>query len=591
MKIENDIIVYCAKGYGEKIYIMLLSIGCHVVAFCDNAKSNQNGMRLGLPVYDYQVCRMKYPQAVYVIANSTYATAIEIGMELEKDGYVKNVSYFISIELKARGMLSKYKEGVQAVLNNQTLILYGRSFLCELFVRWIQNLHLNIKVFICPSEDSIRDFNRQWPSAIWIPLEIGTSFGKPEKNECVVKILQNHEIHSFTRFFLGNMLYCEQLSVVNRKDVKEYGDKVKKVLFLKLSPLSGSVFVNSVLDSHPNILFLGLTILGVNIWHIVKKVVNVPGEELTVSIINEIKYYFEIAELSNVDWLEGYQNVLKQYFQEGKMYSERDIFLAIYFAHYEFVHGIPLNEEAIIYMDLHSNMLMRDSVFSWLEQMGFEVILLEMIRTPFKRLGSAIKWSLYSSGQYVPIHSNTVFKLLHEISGENIDEEELKYPIIRIRFEDLKMYPRQVLKKLCNRLDIPWSDILLKTTDAGEKSVYTVKDEYITGFDLKPVFYTYDEFFDAFDKFRLDLIFREKNKAYDYSYVEKIKYPISLEEIGRLFEFPFCFEKFMYFSDKKEREKYSKRMKQLCTQLLYLEENKEKYAEHFRFGNYLEVEK
>ena len=597
MESEVDVIIYCAKGYGEEVYMKLLYKGYHVVAFCDNGKINNGGMRLGVPVYDYRKCRLKYPKAVYVVANSTYATAIEIGIDLEKDGYCKGSSYFLSLELEEKGELLEYKKEVPKVLENKTLILFGRPFLCDLFTKWTENLKENVAVHICPSEEMINEFARKWPDAIWVPLEMGISLGYPEKDEDLVRILQTNGICSFTRFFLGHMLYCEEFPVSNSKDFDfdELGVKVETVLFLKSSPMSGSLLIDNILDFHPNVLYLGLTSWSCNIWHIVKSAVVKPGENLVGIIIDEIKNYLQIAGAENVTWLDGYQKVMERYFRKDVFYSERDIFLLIHLAHYEFLHNKPLQGEAIIYMDIHSNTLMRDSIFRWLDQMGFKIILLEMIRTPFKRMGSHIKELLYLYNKpYETLFPYDVFYLLYIMSQEKLDEEEKQYPLIRIRFEDLKKYPRKILEKLCGILGLPWSDTLLETTEAGKERAYIVNGSYIThitGFDLKPVYYAYDEFFDSFDKFRLDLISREKNKAYGYSYVERGKYPMSIEELGKLYELPFRFERFITFQDEAERERYHKKLGMLCTQLLYMEEEKEKYAEHFRFGDYLKVEK
>ena len=241
----------------------------------------------------------------------------------------------------------------------------------------------------------------------------------------------------------------------------------------------------------------------------------------------------------------------------------------------------------VIYMDIHSNMVMRDVVFKWLEYMGFEIILLEIIRASYKRLDSGIKFTLGENNGI--ISANTILNLLYDLSGETVDNEEKKYPIIRIRFEDLKLYPRQILKKLCNILGIQWNDIFLETTFAGKESVYISNGERITGFYLKPVYHTYDEYFDAFDKFRLDLIFRKKNKAYNYSYTDRNKYP-PLEEIGKLFSFPFSIEKYISFNNEKDKIKFRNKIGFLCIQLLILEESIGKYAGHFQFGPYLALE-
>ncbi|HBI59634.1 MAG TPA: hypothetical protein DDY31_00225, partial [Lachnospiraceae bacterium] len=457
----------------------------------------------------------------------------------------------------------------------------------ELFVRWIQQMRWNEEVLVCPTEGEIDGFHNQYADAVWIPLEMGIGLGMPEKDEDLVQILQSHGISSFSRFFERKPLYCEELAIDNKQSVSQSIVQVKKVLLLKASAMSGSSLVAFVLGLHPNILSLGLNEWEVNIWHIVKKAAMAAGGNLAEIIIGEINFYYQAMGMDDIGWLKDYQKILGQYFQEGKKYSEKELFLLIHLAYYELLHGVPLEGEAVIYLDPHANEPMRDSILTWLEQMGFEIIILELIRTPFMRLGSSIKW------QSKILDPCQILGLLYSISGETVYEKELGHQLVRIRFEDLKMYPRQIWGKLCEILGIPWSDTLFETIQAEEKkkSVYIVNGDRITGYNLTPVYYTYDEFFDAFDKFRLDLIFREKSKAYGYSYVDKSKYPMSLEKLGKLFELPFCFEKILCFGSERERERYHKRMGEFCTQLLYLEENKEKYAGYFQFGDYLSLEK
>ena len=42
IKIEDNIILYCAAPYVEEIYLKLTSNGYNVIAFCDNSKRNEN---------------------------------------------------------------------------------------------------------------------------------------------------------------------------------------------------------------------------------------------------------------------------------------------------------------------------------------------------------------------------------------------------------------------------------------------------------------------------------------------------------------------------------------------------------------------
>ena len=277
--LRKDIVVYCAAGYGEKIYLKLVSAGCNVVGFCDNAARNRGVFLWGKPIYNYQECRQKYPQVIYIIANSTYLTALKIGKELEQDGYVKDASYFLAIELELQDLLPSEKAGLNMILGERQLILFGNLFLCSFFEKWVKGLTQSSELYICPSEEEIADYKDRYINAVWIPLERDISVifhAKANKETLLVQSLQNHGIKSFSRFFLGNLIYCEEeASACNRKDIfaNNYGALVKKVIFLKQSSHSGSLSIDSILDFHPNILYLGLNAWSMNIWYVIKKVI------------------------------------------------------------------------------------------------------------------------------------------------------------------------------------------------------------------------------------------------------------------------------------------------------------------------------
>lgn len=85
MTLSNNarLIIYCAAGYGEEIYIKLRCIEKDILCFCDNAKRLEGKSVLGKPVYSYDICRKSFPYATYIIANANYLKSILIGKELE----------------------------------------------------------------------------------------------------------------------------------------------------------------------------------------------------------------------------------------------------------------------------------------------------------------------------------------------------------------------------------------------------------------------------------------------------------------------------------------------------------------------------
>lgn len=147
--------------------------------------------------------------------------------------------------------------------------------------------------------------------------------------------------------------------------------------------------IDSILDFHPNILYLGFNTWSESIWHVIKKAM---GEKTDYAgeIIRQIEKYLLLSN-SPIEWLDKYRLILKKYICDGKVYSERDLFIIIHLSYYEFLHGCMPDgkKQLVIYMDIHSNMIMEDVVFSWLDWMGFEIVLLEMIRNPYKRVSYA----------------------------------------------------------------------------------------------------------------------------------------------------------------------------------------------------------
>ena len=64
----------------------------------------------------------------------------------------------------------------------------------------------------------------------------------------------------------------------------------------------------------------------------------------------------------------------------------------------------------------------------------------------------------------------------------------------KMRFEDIKIRPGEILRGVCKKLDIKWSDNMLRTTDYGKPLTYRGSVD----FDLKSVFNKYEEYLSNF---------------------------------------------------------------------------------------------
>lgn len=583
--IKRNVVIYCASYYGEMIYCEVKAQGYIVSAFCDNFLCNIKRKIMGMDVYNYKECKKKFPDDIYIIAHKNYAIAREIGSGLEEDGLVFNQDYFIAVDLENRNILKKNMLDMSGVLEKENIVLFGKKYLCEMFFYWCKNsLKIPTKnIHICYQYD-VCTFKEKYPDALWIPLAKGEF--DTDKNEEIelCNILNENEIMNISKLFLENIIYYNYIS-------RQYDNTDVKIVFLKMSCYSGSIFFSSILDSHPDILSLGYHIWAYNIWTIVKTAAYFGnGQEVVQSVISQIIEY----EKQDYGWTEEYKKILEIYFKKDILYNEQEILLNIYFAYYHLVNKKQYirrqNCSPVIYMDIHAGVNVHDAMLFWLKNMKFDIYICELIRNPIVRFGSFIKYALYGDGEYVTnkkIHSNLILNNLHILAQEKISEEEKKNKIIRLRFEDIKLHPKEVLSHLCGILNIPWNDVLLNTTMGGKESNYSCAGYVTTGFDIKPVYYPYSEYFDAFDKLRLDMVFMEKLQAYGYPFTDKEKYIGYIGNVYKLFSIPFKFEDYLKLDTDEDKNRFRKNMAVLCSYLISMDNNKECYMDNYCFGKYI----
>lgn len=83
-----------------------------------------------------------------------------------------------------------------------------------------------------------------------------------------------------------------------------------------------------------------------------------------------------------------------------------------------------------------------------------------------------------------------------------------------IKFENLKLHPKEEFMMICDKLGIEFHDSLLKTTCHGKQ----MKNQGMDGFDLKSVYNLYEEYFSVFDLMRISLMAASFQKQYGYPY-------------------------------------------------------------------------
>lgn len=132
-----------------------------------------------------------------------------------------------------------------------------------------------------------------------------------------------------------------------------------------------------------------------------------------------------------------------------------------------------------------------------------------------------------------------------------------------VRFEDLKLHPKATLMSMVCFFDLPYADILMHTTENGIEVGYTLRGagSTVKGYNLAPVHNLHENGLSKFDHFRLEVLMGDLYSPYGYKplfFDGKEIY--SKEDIMRMFDIKFKFEKHFNLVDPSEVTKENRRI-------------------------------
>ena len=586
---NNEYIIYCAGTFGERALLILegMSRKNHVVCFGDcNYLTKPN--LWGREVYSIDTCMEKYPGRKIIIANSVLVSAYIIADSLEKKGLIKEKDYDIVQEMEARGELdyTYIVRGIRRNLKDVQPILVGEQILADQFISWTEEKRITKPVYCDNSAREIEAIKQSFDRTIWIVLNHTHLYTALEEGIEISKKSREAGIDNYAFFFLFDFLF----SFAKEKD--KIPDKINtfsitKAVCVLASGWSGQWFVNSLFDGHPQILFLENTYWGADIYYIVKKL------SKSQNVTDDFKQIFTKyndwwgenwdAEKSN-----RYFEILDKYFKQNERYSEKDILVGINVAYYEMIHGKQPEGDLCLYIDSHDkgNDFFWPMV-EWLKgEIKVEVFLLHMIRRPIIRVGSMLHLhrTVFATGM---LRKNEVLSIIFHAFGL---KSGYGNKLLGVRFEDVKLAPERTLKKIVEEIGINWNESLLTSTMGGQEYTYGLNTQYkVTGFDIKPVYNMYDEYFSAFDRFRLEYCYSRKNKAYDYPYEEENSVPRELIEISNLYAMPWRVEKYIDFKNEDERIDFRNKMQLMFRHFDELKKD-EQYGCFFEYIDYVKAD-
>lgn len=286
------------------------------------------------------------------------------------------------------------------------------------------------------------------------------------------------------------------------------------------------------MDGHPEILVLPSIDFNNNLFWYCLRLSEYSSDEI---VQNFWEMYDEESGDRERDFPDQgkFESSLGRFLQMKQSFTSQELFVMLHIAYAEMLGEKETLDirKFIIYWEPH-HVARFDFPFlaDWLKDRKINGQTIELRRNNVVRTGSACArvaahHLMSSEPFYTMFLDGTVW-------GEQPENES----VFKMRFEDIKLHPMEMLSIVCKRMDIAWSDRMLKTTSCGQVSSYRGS----TDFDLKPVFNKYDEFLSEFDRFRISIACSPYLKRYGYTYENCLKF--SRREIQEMFLKPFLFE-------------------------------------------------
>lgn len=616
----RPLILYCGGQYGEIAYNSILRYDMEPVCMCDNSPEKFEKDFFNLPILNYNQCKEKYKDAIFLITSESRSTCNIIAQSLEREGKKRDEDYFVFMDFDYKESSFNYLE---QIIKRHQVILVGDFFLCKALSEFLDRRNISCKsdILYCSQFKNENDTKidgggdgqtiaalseckEAYPEAIYFVLCKETEDLIDKYNNKIKEAMYQIGIKNISFYFNHNYTFLtdclEQPQVEKGRSLTETGrrnkiriEDVDKVLFLFDSDFSGSYFMNTILDSHPYILSLGYNPLQANLWFYIQEIKNKATlEEFPHKLLQCYKGHLDREDRYNFDsTFPDPEKFITEFHSAAEGYeklNDKQLFISVYIAyHYMIYQEEPIDKDnegrdikPVLYLEPHGNFKAYPVLGKWLHDNFKNVVYLKLLRNTITRLGSIFRLQTSYKGW---IELNDV-KRIGNLSLETKNFKEYKQNVVALRFEDIKLYPHETLNYLLDLLEIPWSDALEETTLNGKPASYSSKGSYQTaGYDLRPVYNTYDEYFSSFDRFRLDLLFHKKQRAYGYPYLDLDLYQFQDSQIESFFKYPYKFEKYMNFTSREQEKRFWNEVYEINMTTLHDLLQKEEYLDFYDY--------
>lgn len=352
-------------------------------------------------------------------------------------------------------------------------------------------------------------------------------------------------------------------------------DDIDEVVSIYFYGRSGSLFLQSLLDSHPNILMIPGDYIRFYYWFwnsLDPKLNNRLDKNNVMDVFSQIfPFIFNSDSISGVFANSGYggdfgirlgfnlmgekQNKklginrdkficeLNKIFEDRKYITRKEFFKAIHIAYfYSLGRKYTFNRQPIIVYFPH--IANPDEPIELLRDFPHTKRIC-MVREPVQSLGSLIN----TYRRVCNISIEQMLYILRPALYAGITNME-EYLSCAIKLEDIHTKSRPTLEKICKFINIPWNDSLMESTFDGLKWWNGKNSDRINGFNIKVINRKHEDLFTDFDRERLKALLFRKYKTWEYEGIKK-----GYDALNSELEKPFKFEEYIFYKNNNEKQK------------------------------------
>lgn len=540
---EKEVILCGADMKAQDAYDFLTGNGVEVCCFAVNKLTARQKHRLfGKRIIGLNEAIYSYRNPIFIECISKCSAWGVGGVDyFDYIGYKRNENFIM-----LRDYVEVPENNLLNALGSRKVVLSGDRYLCSKLYEYLTRKKVSVIGYLCTLKEDVKPENIPEVSASGICEDIvclvaepiyysfarGADVGEDKKEQRIVYLKENH-IDNYTDYF-GEMIPF--INIEREVNVKYAAKRLmpKRIVLGSILGHNGNYFFKALLDSHPFVLWIHYIDLNEQIFWIsvrlsTERAENVPDlfckliEDNAESIVNQPAF---IAKLKRL--LESRSRVTSQ-----------ELFVMFHIAYMQ-MFGVDVTEEniknMIVYWEPH--FLHPDKLEECVKWLGMERVpcdIINVVRNAIPQKGSSLKHSwCYEGG---------VFRAYNEalLSMPFLKHETYEHSNrLIVKFEDLKCRTKEVLKDICDRWALEWSDTLMQVTWKGQEAVYDDGMREVRGFDLKPVYDMYENFFSAYDRLRILLMHATWQKKYGYPYVNPDQF--TRRELQEMFLKEFRFE-------------------------------------------------